>query len=361
VRAAGATVLALAALAAAGGAPPAALAAAGLPSSEPLAPSIGVPFVEGSGTVTGGPPPRPPTAPAPPSPRMLIGTNDGWGWGEHVALTILHAHIAWDRVELRWSPSSARSSTNDGFHVLAVVNAIPDETPLSAIEANAWGAEVVQELRANPGVSIAEAGNESYLKGGVANPAQYARMYMAAIRDMKAAGITTPLLFNMTGDFPRGSWSAPTSWSLDSAGGGWLREAVKAVPGLAAAILANGISIHAYGEVGEDVRDDTGIASAAADEAVAASVLGAVPPFYVTEFGYDLGRCGAPAGACSKPEQATKLKAAYKAFAADPHVAGIWWYESHDDSTGQWGYMNANNTKRAAFNALSRLALANGQ
>jgi hypothetical protein len=113
--------------------------------------------------------------------------------------------------------------------------------------------------------------------------------------------------------------------------------------------------------VGENVHDDHGIASAAADEVLAAKVLGAVPPLYITEFGYDLRRCGHDDGACSQSEQASKLRAAYQAFSADHHIAGIWWYESHDDSTGQWGYMNADNSERPAFNALSRIAVANGQ
>lgn len=293
--------------------------------------------------------------------HVLIGTNDGWGWGTTVAHTILAAQIDWDRVELRWMPTSALDSLTDGFHVLAVVNAVLDGTPLSDVEPNAWGAEVAQELRANPGVSIAEAGNESYLLGGVANPVQYGRMYMAALRDMRADGIGIPLLFNMIGDYPYGTWANPTGWSLDSAGGGWLREAVKGVPGLGAAILANGVSIHPYGAIGEDVHDDSGVATVAADEAVAQKVLGGVPPVYITEFGYALGACGNPAGACSTKEQATKMNAAYNVLLGDPHVAGIWWYESHDDSTGHWGFMTRTNAKRPSFTTLSKIAIAEGQ
>ena len=94
---------------------------------------------------------------------------------------------------------------------------------------------------------------------------------------MDAAGIHIPLLFNMAGDYPHGSWAFPQGWSEDAHGGGWLRDAVSAVPGLAAAILANGISVHPYGAVGENVHDDWGSAAVAADEAVARSVLGSTP------------------------------------------------------------------------------------
>ena len=55
------------------------------------------------------------------------------------------------------------------------------------------------------------------------------------------------------------------------------------------------------------------------------------------------------------------MRAAYKVFLADPHVAGILVYQSHDDGTGQWGYMNNDNTTRPAFNVLSEIATEQGQ
>jgi hypothetical protein len=170
---------------------------------------------------------------------------------------------------------------------------------------------------------------------------------------MRAAGIHTPLLFNMEGDYQR-----PESgeWSLDRNGEGWLGDAVKAVPGLAAAILANGISVHPYGELHTNNHDTSGVRAVAADEAVARRDLGLVPPIYITEFGFNLAACGDSAGACSPTEQATKLQVAYAQFLADPHVAGIWWYQSHSDSTGDWGYMNNDNSVRPSFMALARIA-----
>jgi len=292
---------------------------------------------------------------------QIIGTNDGAGWGPEASSRIRAGHITWDRVEIDYSPNAVSSSLAAGFNVLAIANAVNDSTPLSQVEPKAWGARVASELASHPSVKLAEAGNESYLKGGVANPVQYGRMYLYALASMKAQGIHIPLLFNMTGDYPRGSWASPTGWSTDVGGGGWLRDAVNGNPGLAGAILANGISIHPYGAVGENVHDDYGVNAAAADEAVAHAVLGSIPRFYITEFGYDLSRCGSSIGACSPREQASKLRAAYAVFATDPHVAGIWWYQSHDDSTGRFGYMNNNGSVRPAFRALSALAVAAGQ
>jgi hypothetical protein len=291
----------------------------------------------------------------------IIGTNDAAGWGPAAAQTILQGNITWNRVELGSPYNTLESSRGDGFKALAIVNNTNDETPLSTIDPSTWGAGVVSELQGNPGVSIAEAANEAYLKGEVAEPVQYGRMYLAAVEDMQAAGIHIPLLFNMTGDIPLNTWADPNGWSEDTKGGGWLRDAVNGVPGLAGAIRANGISVHPYGAVGENSHDDWGTASVAADEAVAKAVLGSIPPFYVTEIGFDLGSCGDPAGACSRREQASELQAAYAALLADPHVAGIWWYQSHDDSTGRWGFMDRDGSVRPSFKALSAIATTLGQ
>ncbi len=290
----------------------------------------------------------------------IIGANDAAGWGPVPAHTILSGHITWDRVDLN-RPNALVDSLAYGFRVLAIAADTEDSTPLSEINPQQWAAEALAQIKASPGISIAEAGNEMYLKGGVANPVQYGRMYLDAVTDMNAAGIHIPLLFSMTGDYPRGSWASPISWSDDSSGGGWLRDAVNGVPGLASAILANGISIHPYGAVGEDVEDDRGVSAAATEEGVARAVLGSIPPFYITEFGYELGHCGEAIGSCSRVEQASKLRAAYDVFLADPHIAGIWWYQSHDDRTGAWGFMNRNNTVRPSFRTLSAIAQASGQ
>jgi hypothetical protein len=291
----------------------------------------------------------------------IIGTNGGAGWGTYSATKILSHHITWDRVEVGSWSGAVSTSASAGFRLLGIVGNTEDGRPISGIEPSGWASQVVSQLRNNPSISIGEAGNEMYLKGGVANPAQYGRMYLAAVRAEHAAGIHVPLLFNMAGDYPTGSWAAPTGWSQDSRGGGWLHDAVVAVPGLAAAIAENGISIHPYGAPGQDIHDDWGAAAAAADEVAARAALGTIPPIYVTEFGYRLDACGTGWGACSLVEQASKLRAAYAELLADPHVAGIWWYESHDDSTGRFGYLSRSGGGRPAFKALTQIAESQGQ
>jgi hypothetical protein len=308
------------------------------------------------------PPAEQPTEPpAEQTGGKIIGVHDGAGWGAAAASTILAGHITWNRVEIGNTSNTLASSLGYGFKVLAIVGNVSDGKPLSQIEPAHWGTEAADEILGNPGMAIAEAGNEMYYKGGVANPVQYGRMYLAAVVAMKAAGIRIPLLFNMWGDYPKGSNSSPTGWSQDANGGGWLRDAVNGVPGLAAAILANGLSTHPYGALGENSADEQGVKAVAAQESVAKTVLGATPPIYITEFGYAMSRCGAPDGACSQLEQATKMGAAYEALLSDPHVAGIWWYESHDDSNGSFGFMNNDNTTRPSFSVLSSIARQQGQ
>jgi hypothetical protein len=303
-----------------------------------------------------------PETPSLPATGKIIGTNDGAGWGPTAAQTILGGHITWNRVEIGMESNTPAASLEDGFRNLAIVGNIEDGTPLSQFSPSDWAHTVVSQLQSNPGISIAEAGNEMYLKGNVANPTQYGQMYLDAVNAMKAAGIHTPLLFNMVGDYPTtGTWSSSTGYSRDSQGGGWLHDAVASVPGLGAAILANGLSTHPYGALGENSDDTNGVNAVAAQEAIAQRVLGAVPPFYITEFGYSLSNCGESDGACSEEEQATKMRAAYKVLLADPHVEGIWWYQSHDDSSGHFGYMNSNNTTRPSFETLSSIAVEEGQ
>jgi len=36
-----------------------------------------------------------------------------------------------------------------------------------------------------------------------------------------------------------------------------------------------------------------------------------------------------------------KMQAAYSALLADPPSGGIWWYQSHDDGTGDFGFMDS--------------------
>jgi hypothetical protein len=312
--------------------------------------------------------------------HVIIGTNDGDGWGpagvNPVSATLIDGGIDWDRGSLSvdaaiYTPGT--STTPAGFHVIGLVGNLDDSALLSSMTPAAWAAWVVAQLQANPGIELAEAGNEMYYKGGVYNPQQYGAMYLAGLKAIRAACISTPLLFNMFGDYlPAGS----SSWSQDANGGGWLRAAIAANPGLAEAIVANGISAHPYGPLYYiPGGDSSGVPVIASWETLMQSVLGSIPPIYITEFGYDIDPVGSCtqdggigginpndlSGVCSQEAQADSMRVAYTVWRADPHVQGIWWYQTEDTpgsggDTGDWGVINRDGTTRPSFTVLSAFA-----
>jgi hypothetical protein len=306
----------------------------------------------------------------------IIGLDAATGWGPTAAATVHAGHVDWDRIDMGTATtanSSVSSAISEGFSVLGIVGNVADGTPLSSVTTTTWANNVVTQMQSNPGLAMAEAGNEMYYKGGVANPVKYGQMYLAAVNALSAAGIHTKLLFDMFGDYYCGTTgviSCPSNgWSQDSQGRGWLADAVNGVPGLAAAIAANGLSTHPYGAVGQNSADSAGTAAVAAQESAAQAALGTIPPFYITEMGYNLDLCGDDAGACSQSDQATKLGQAMAVFLGDDHVEGVWWFQAWDYGSGNaWGILDtpdqagaAGGAARPAFTTLSNLAVQYGQ
>ena len=199
-----------------------------------------------------------------------------------------------------------------------------------------------------------------YLKGHIANSVQYGKMYLAAVNAEKAAGIHTPLCTTCPGT-TRGEVgrTRPAGPRTETAEAGCVtrstqyRASARRSSPMASARIPTGPST-------KNSADESGVQALAAQERVAQTVLGSVPTFYVTEFGYNMAACGAASGACSEAEQASKTRAAIKAFLGDPHFAGIFIYQSHDDGTGHFGYMNNDNTTRPTFGVLSELAERTG-
>jgi hypothetical protein len=259
------------------------------------------------------------------------------------------------------------TDVSEGFHVVGVVGNIDDNTalPNDGLTAASWGQLVVAQIQANPGIGLAEAGNEMFLKGGnpagysdAADPQLYGAMYLAAVNDMKAAGIHIPLLYNMYGTYLHADWSP----SDDGDGTGWLRDAVNANKGLAAAILANGVSVHPYGPVGQSLNGCSyGTAAVACEEQDEQTLLGGIPKQYITEYGVNLASCS-----CTQAQEASQAQQVLTIFTSDPNVAGFWWFGSRDygcDSSGNncsqaFGIRNWDGSARPAFNVLSSFALA---
>lgn len=255
----------------------------------------------------------------------------------------------------RARPTALRSSpTRRGSPTTATLVGNPaDSQPLSGVSSSTYGSTVVAD--ASPSATLLEAGNEMYFKGGVCDPASYGRLYLAGLNALRAAGATQPYVFNMMGS---------TGNCTDGTPSEWLRAALAANAGLGSAILANGVSTHPHGLANQNVNDSGGTSAVNAQENLLQNELGAIPPVYVTEFGYDTcdPNPNESVAASSYQDATTKLQAAYQVFLRDPNVKGIWYFQSHDYGTGDcWGFMNADTTTRPQFSALSSIAISQGQ
>jgi hypothetical protein len=82
---------------------------------------------------------------------------------------------------------------------------------------------------------------------------------------------------------------------------------------------------------------------------------GSNAPWYVTEVGQ---RLDGP-DAVTQAQQADDLTWYLDRLAQTPWVVFFDWYTSKDDSTGQWGLLNGDNTPRPAFTALQTWMAAN--
>ena len=77
-------------------------------------------------------------------------------------------------------------------------------------------------------------------------------------------------------------------------------------------------------------------------------------PWYITEVGQCLGGAG-----CADPTDLTGQSAAVTQYLNDIITKYTWvkflaWYEIRDDSTGNWGLLNTDNSPRPSYTALGR-------
>ena len=82
---------------------------------------------------------------------------------------------------------------------------------------------------------------------------------------------------------------------------------------------------------------------------------GSTAPWYVTEAGQ---RLDGP-DAVTQAQQADDLTRYLDELSQSPWVVFFDWYTSKDDSTGEWGLLNGDNTPRPAFTALQTWMAAN--
>jgi len=320
--------------------------------------------------------PTPTSTPPPPS-GTIIGINDETGWGPATGnqpeAELVNAGIKWSRVGFTYPDTTLDCSgcatvAQDnalGVSLTGIINT-SNTTALSSIAPSAYAQYGLTLIRQNPTINLWEVGNEMYLKGCgnnnagsyvcLADSVSYGKMYLALYNAVKDAGISNvTLMFNAWGDYnsnlnPNGN---PT-WSQDANNGGWVRDAVNKVPGLGPAIANEAFSIHPYGPVDSFApQDEVGTAAVVQQEQLAKSIIGSIPPFYITEYG--VNQWGLSTSDCPgnvQGEQAYQVTAAYNVFIADSHVKGIWLYQTEDDGSGAWGVINRDGSTRPSFNAL---------
>jgi hypothetical protein len=295
----------------------------------------------------------------PGEPTVIIGVNDGSGWGPADSARFHALGFTSERIVAGEQPTIAQSIAAGWTDDLVIAGNVQDEQPLSGVNIPMWTREAltqVSEAAAN-GVTLVEVGNEMYAKGPSCEgcgrrvePARYAEMFVSLARAVRAAHIgAVKLLFDSYGDFQEGE-GAP--WSQVWSGGGWLAAAVAAEPELRS--LVGGFSMHPYGEPGENRSNDGGPQALYVQHEQAVSLGFQHTDFYATEFGVQVEGQPAPS---SLDRQAHEIEAVYDELISFGFVKGIWYYQTHDDGTGHWGLVESQETGRSPFIARPSLAV----
>jgi hypothetical protein len=286
-------------------------------------------------------------------PSIIIGVNDGSGWGPADSAKFHEFGFTSERLEAGGPYTTIAESTALGWtDDTVIVGNTDDEEPLRSVNIPEWTANTLAQVKeeASYGVTLLEVGNEMYLKGYCEDcyqqkePAKYAEMFVSLSKAVEAAGIKgVKLLFDSFGNYEE---TEGGKLSQISHGGGWLATAEKAEPELLKRVA--GFTMHPYGEAGENKENDWGPGALKAEHEQAVSLGFENTEYYVTEFGVQLD-VGGVTGSTSLANQAEKIKAVYNELIGDGFVKGIWYYQTHDDGTGKWGLIEHQESGSSPF------------
>lgn len=308
-------------------------------------------------------------------PKVVIGMNSclGYAGGTQADLLTSH-HIGYCRAGYEEhggavSETPAKLIANGLKVATVLIGNTDDSVPLSQITIGdgtgapdpirnwlAYAVAQVDDATSNAGADVPlEVGNEMYLKGGpgaVANPVKYGQMFAA----LAAARPNANLLFSSSGDYQR----ADGSWSQQASGGGWLGDALAAVPSLASRV--KGFVNHPYGDMKPQPRhsgNSWGPGALPAQHDFAASLgYQHADSWYLTEYGSSYPTAG------DGDPQATDARTAYSYFESFPYVKAILWFQFRDYDgmdPAHSGAFNDDNSPRPVVGALQELAAAQGQ
>jgi hypothetical protein len=104
--------------------------------------------------------------------------------------------------------------------------------------------------------------------------------------------------------------------------------------------------MHPYGEAGENRANDGGPLALWAQHQQAVSLGFQNTDYYATEYGVQVEGVPDPS---SLERQAQEVEAVYSELVSYGFVKGIWYYQTHDDDTGQWGLVERQETGESPF------------
>lgn len=272
------------------------------------------------------PPPHKEEPPVKPT-SVIIGTNDFSGWQEGPAKTMVAAGIKAGRIEGTGELSKAIGYGAVASEMMVIVGNTSDGSRLSTVNKSAQTAEVVKEAEAcaKLGVGLLEFMNEPYLKGASHNKegAKYAELYLSALAAIEAKGLKVRLLASL---------DCELSW-------------VEAMPATFWASV-QGFTIHPYGSLSWSFGWAGYLKCLEY-----ASKKGANVGWFVSEDGTELNGKTTQYPGFSVPTETERVQlvhAKYETYIASTVAGGcegIYYYQSHNDSTGTFGFMD--NTNKA--------------
>ena len=279
--------------------------------------------------------------------KLVVSVMNTTGWG--VDSIFAKAGINATRLDIGEGSGIGllKTAISHGMHPLPLYAEGSDGnlTDLTPAQCGADIAALVPQLKAL-GITTLEFGNESYLSESAAT---YGAQYNAA--HIAAQGSGVKLL------------AAATTDSEEHARGGtgsWFGDLIKALPGGAGEIDA--LTLHPYGSMTSVNSYGYGWPMVATlhSEAVAAGISPTLP-WYLTEVGQEVSGSGIAGQApVSQSTQASDLTQYLNDIKAQyPWVVYFDWYSSLDDSTGGFGLLNSDYSRRPAFTAMQDWIAAN--